>query len=254
MYMLEFFGVSVTISGSITLESAKVQLWTNALNKFNSEGDWHAIDLVYLQQDIEGNAVFEGGFRPTSEGDYAFTYRAMPNQNGSAWHWAGGFGQNGQLSVRSPSPNDRWTQGANYVEILPRVYVGNFIAASQAEELGMDAVLNLAEELTLAHSPETGIIYKKLGTRDGALYRIADEILQRSVQWIDEQLPQGKQKILIHCRAGIGRSGSVGVAYCFAKHPDWSYDETLQYVWSRKADIYPHRHLQDSLERLFPRN
>jgi hypothetical protein len=254
LYMLEFFGASVTVSSSHPAEQLQVQLWTNALNKFNSEGDWHAIDLRYQRQDENGNWVFEGGFRPTSEGNYAFTYRAALYSESPEWQWAGEFGQNGQLSVKVPSPRDRWTQGANYVEILPHVYVGNFIAASQAQELGIDAVLNLAAELTLSHPIESGFAYKKLGTLDGAQHPISDKILLESVQWIEEQLQQGKQKILIHCRAGIGRSGSVGVAYCFLKNPDWSYDQTLQYIWSKKADIYPHRNLQDSLEQLFPRS
>lgn len=253
LYMLEFFGASVALSSSHSPENLKVQIWTNALNKFNSEGDWHAIDLAYQRQDPDGNLLFEGGFRPTSEGEYEFTYRVGLEADSSQWRWPGEFSQNGRLSVKLPSPNDRWTQGANYIEVFPQVYVGNFIAASQADELGIDAILNLAAELTLSHPLESGITYQKMGTLDGAQHPIADEILLAAVQWIEEQRQQGKQKILVHCRAGIGRSGSVGVAYGFFKHPDWTYDQTLQYVWGKKADIYPHRNLQDSLERLFPR-
>lgn len=253
LYMLEFFGTVVALSSSYPAEHLKVQLWTNALNKFNSEGDWHAIDLVYQQQDANGNLVFEGGFRPTSEGEYEFTYRATLHTGTQNWQWAGQYGQNGYLSIKLPSPNDHWAQGASYVEVLPHIYVGNFIAASQAEELGIDAILNLAAELTLSHPIESGITYKKMGTLDGAQHPISDQLLLDSVQWIEEQLQLGLQRILIHCRAGIGRSGSVGLAYCFFKHPHWNYDQTLQYIWSKKADIYPHRNLQDSLERLFPR-
>jgi hypothetical protein len=67
------------------------------------------------------------------------------------------------------------------------------------------------------------------------------------------KLQQGKKKVLINCRAGIGRSGSVSLAYCFYKHPKWSYQQTLDYIWNSLADIYPHSHLKESLERLFPR-
>ena len=191
--------------------------------------------------------------RPTSEGEYEFTYRATLHTGTQNWQWAGQYSQNGYLSIKLPAPNDRWAQGASYVEVLPHIYVGNFIAASQAEELGIDAILNLAAELTLPHPVESGITYKKMGTLDGAQHPISDQLLLDSVQWIEEQLQQSKQRILIHCRAGIGRSGSVAVAYCFFKHPHWNYDQTLQHIWSKKADIYPHRNLQDSLERLFPR-
>lgn len=57
---------------------------------------------------------------------------------------------------------------ANYVEVWPNVCVGNFIAASQAERLGIDAVLKLAAELTLTDSPDSGIVYKKLAALDDA--------------------------------------------------------------------------------------
>ena len=253
LFILEFFGASVTVSSPYPAQDLKVQLWTNTLNKFNSEGLWHPIGLTYQNQDANGYHQFEGGFRPTSEGVYYFTYRVGLNQDAPRWQWAGNFQENGRLQVEPPAPNALWTQGANYVEVWPDVYVGNFIAASQAERLGIDAVLNLATELTLAYSPESGIAYKKLGTLDGAQHPIADEILLEAIRWIDEQLQQRKQKILIHCRAGIGRSGSVGVAYCFYKNPHWSYEQTLQYVWSKKPDIYPHRNLQTSLEQLFQR-
>ncbi len=79
-------------------------------------------------------------------------------------------------------------------------------------------------------------------------------LLLEALAWIEEQLQQGKEKILINCRAGIGRSGSVGLAYCFSRYPQWSYKQTLDFIWRKKADIYPHRHLQESLEKLFPRS
>lgn len=255
LYMLENFGATVKLSSPYPASELRVQLWTNALTKFNSEGDWHAIALPYQPQlSTRDRAVFQGSFIPTSEGNYQYTYRISLNNATNQWQWVGGFGKNGYLTVEPPSPSQHWTQGPNYAEVLPRVYVGNFIAASQALDLEIDAVLNLASELTLTFPPHAPIAYRKLGTLDGAQHPISDEILLEAIRWIDEQVQQGKKKVLIHCRAGIGRSGSVGLAYCFYKNPVWSYQQALQYVWSKKADIYPHKHLQESLERLFPRS
>ncbi len=79
------------------------------------------------------------------------------------------------------------------------------------------------------------------------------EVIGEAIAWIARQLQQGKKKVLVNCRAGIGRSGSIVLAYCFYKHPQWSYRQALDYIWSKKADIYPHKHLRDSLERLFER-
>lgn len=58
---------------------------------------------------------------------------------------------------------------------------------------------------------------------------------------------------MVNCRAEIGRSGSIVLAYCFDKHPQWIYQQALDYVCRKKADIYPHKHLQRSLESLFER-
>ena len=251
-YMLEQVGATVKLGSRHPAEALRVQLWTNALSKFNSEGDWHGIDLDFAGKDAEGRFIFQGSFLPTSVGEYRFTYRAGLESEPEQWHWAEGVAEDGYLVVRHPSPDTEWAQGVSAVEILPGVYVGNLIAASDAESLGFEAVLNLAEELTVTYGSGNGIASKKIGLSDGAHNPIPEDRLHEAVEWVGMQVNSGK-KVLLHCRAGIGRSGSVGIAYCFRQHPDWSYEETLQHVWSKKSDIYPHKHLQRSVERLFPR-
>lgn len=253
LYMLEQFGATVKLKSPYPPERLQVQLWTNAFTRFNSEGNWHSIELYYQKQDIKNNFIFQGSFQPTSIGNYQFTYRIGDKEKLNLWQWLGQFTEDGYLMVKSPSPEMDWTQGASFIEVYPHVYVGNFIAASQADELGIDAVLNLADEFTLTFSTENHIVYKKLGLLDGAHHPIPDSAILAAISWINAQIQQGKQKILINCRAGIGRSGSVCIAYCFYKNPSWSYQKTLAYIWSKKANIYPHQHLQESLENLFPR-
>jgi hypothetical protein len=51
------------------------------------------------------------------------------------WIWLGKFKENGILHVLPPDLNSSWTQGPQFVEILPRLYVGNFIAACKVSEL-----------------------------------------------------------------------------------------------------------------------
>ncbi|MGV2827667.1 dual specificity protein phosphatase family protein [Myxosarcina sp. GI1(2024)] len=250
---LETFAASVKIISPYSPEQLKVQLWTNTLNKFNSEGNWQAIELPYQARESDNIYIFQGSFTPTSEGNYQFTYRVGLKQQPKQWHWVGDWQENGYLNVELPSPEMIWTQGASYVEIMPGVHVGNFIAASNAREHGFDAVLNLAGEFLLNFSTNMGIAYKHLALLEGAQHSIPDKVIEEAIFWIERELQQGKKKVLINCRAGIGRSGSAGVAYCFFKQPQWSYQQTLDYAWSKKADIYPHQHLQESLERLFPR-
>ncbi|MGC9505549.1 dual specificity protein phosphatase family protein [Baaleninema sp.] len=251
-YMLENFGVTLKLRSPHPAETLQVQLWTNAHSKYNSDGNWHAIDLPY-QTSLDDVHWFEGGFFPTSQGKYEYTYRLRVEGENRPWQWLGHPQHNGTLHIKAPSEAMPWTQGPSCVAVLPRLYIGNYIAASQAEKLGVDAVLNMAEELTLTYPPDADIAYCQLGTPDGAQNPIEEELLEKAVRWIDDRLAEGRRKILINCRAGIGRSGSVMVAYCFAKNPEWTYVETVEFVWSRKPSIYPHRQLQESLERLFPR-
>ena len=253
LYMLETFGALVKLTSTYDPNEIYVQLWTNTLNKFNSEGNWHSIELSYQSTESENTHIFGGTFTPTSEGNYQFTYRAGLKQQSKGWQWAGEYGENGYLSILAPSSEMNWTQGASYVEVMPGVYVGNFIAASNAVELGFNAVLNLAEEFILDFPPDTDIAYKHLKLKDGAQHPIADDVITEAIAWIDRQLELGKKKVLVNCRAGIGRSGSIVLAYCFSKHPEWNYRTARDYIWSKKADIYPHKRLQRSLESLFPR-
>lgn len=108
----------------------------------------------------------------------------------------------------------------------------------------------MAAECDLSHHPK--LKYKKIPIGDGAHHIIDDKIVEESIIWIRERLREGC-KVLIMCRAGIGRSGSIGIAYLYSSHPDWTYKQTLDYIWSIKSDIYPHKGLQSSLEKLYPR-
>ncbi len=253
LYMLESFSASVKVVGIDSPDNIRVQLWTNTLNKFNSEGNWHGINLHYQSSESKNRHIFQGSMIPSSQGNYQFTYRVRVMEQSQDWHWAGNWEENGFLTVAAPCPEMIWTQGANHTEVMPSVYVGNFISASNAVELGFDAVLNLAEEFLLDFSSATGISYKHLKLKDGAQHPIGDEVISEGISWLEQQLQQGKKKVLLNCRAGIGRSGSMGLAYCFYKHPQWNYQQAQDYIWSKKADIYPHKQLQKSLERLFPR-
>ena len=253
LYMLESFSASVKVVGIDSPDNIRVQLWTNTLNKFNSEGNWHGINLHYQSSESKNSHIFQGSMIPSSQGNYQFTYRVRVIEQSQDWHWAGNWEENGFLNVAAPCPDMIWTQGANHTEVMPSVYVGNFISASNAIELGFDAVLNLAEEFLLDFSSATEISYKHLKLKDGAQHPIGDEVISEGISWIEQQLQQGKKKVLLNCRAGIGRSGSMGLAYCFYKHPQWNYKQAQDYIWSKKADIYPHKQLQKSLERLFPR-
>ncbi|MEM6839412.1 MAG: dual specificity protein phosphatase [Cyanobacteria bacterium P01_C01_bin.120] len=253
-YMLETISLSLHLQTGSAPSDYSVQAWTNMPTRLHSADTWYAIDIPYVQTTEHGHHQFTVALQSISPGDFELTYRMHHRDRPDVIQWLGHAYNNIHLQIAPPSGDMDWTQGPNHVEIMPGVYVGNFIAASQAAALGFDAVLNMAEELDVALPANGAIAYCKLGCRDGARYPISEEYIEAAIAWIDQQQAQGKRQILVHCRAGIGRSGSIGVAYCFRHRPNWSYQQTLNYVWSRKPDIYPHSQLQSSLEQLFPRH
>jgi protein-tyrosine phosphatase len=101
-----------------------------------------------------------------------------------------------------------WVTEALAVSAAPMSYE----ALDSLKEQGIDAILNLCEEFCDLHwiQAESGFeVY---------YFPIPDEetpdlkALEQALEWLDETLYLGK-KVLIHCRHGIGRTGTVLNAY-----------------------------------------
>ncbi len=236
--------------------SLEVQLWTNTVHGRNPEGLWHAIPLRLSSRAAEA-VIYGTTLRPTATGDFQFTFRwrAQPPAEDRApaeWSWAGEPGGDGRLQVAPPDPQQLWTQGPRFAWIHEAVGVGNLLAAGQAAELGFQAVLNLAEEFPEVLPPGHRLSYRHIPLRDGADHPIDPADIAAAVSWLEERIAGG-EPTLVNCRAGIGRSGSIGVALIYARHRHWPYRDALEHVWAHKPDVYPHRGLEASLPGLFPR-
>lgn len=276
MFMLEnmTFKIAVATEKSIEPTDVIAEVWTNIYHKDNPEGNWHSIPLHIIESHENDNLIpadfrnvtFGNSVLLTSDGNYSFTFRVKQKPQGKTlsgldgcradyngdWIWPSGFMQDGVVQVLPPSEDAKWSQGPNYDQILGIVHLGNFMAASVADELGFDAVLNLADTLDLIPSKfSEPIIYKKISLQDGAMHQIPDNDLQHAVSWLQNHAHTCK-KILVNCRAGIGRAGSVVVAYVFAEDPSMTYKDAYDYVFARRF-VYPHRGLEESLYRLYPR-
>jgi len=279
--MLESFTVTMVLRYTFSLKELRPQVWTNVINKKNPSGKWHAIDMSLLRTESDGKTHhFRATCILTGQGNFEFTTRvglriieeleegegktedefldqkeeeeSEDDDDIATWKWAGGFGHNGRVTVHPPNDKMPWTKGPQAQQICDNVYVGNFIAASHAKELGFNAVLNMSVELDDFYPPEAGIAYKKLSIADGAHNPISAAIIEEAVKWIDERRRENC-KVLVHCRAGIGRSGSIGISYLYYLNKDWTFKDTLRAVWKCKPDIYPHRDLDGVLQKLFPR-
>ena len=189
----------------------------------------------------------------TSDKDFHFTFRAkcsVAHCVTGGWVWSHNFGENGFARVVPCRTEDKWTQEPNYDHICGALYLGNFIAATHAKECGFTHVLNVAETLDVVF-PHKDVIYHKVFIKDGAHNPIEDDKLLDAVQWIKKH-DSPENKILLNCRAGIGRAGSVAVAYVYYTHPEMSYNDAYDYCFNKRF-VYPHSQLRHSIERLFPR-
>lgn len=273
MFMLEAMTFKLAVAGekSIVPSGVVAEAWTNVYHKDNPEGEWHSIPLDLISTDQhhcpgQGQneeliiATFGNAVMLTSDGNYSFTFRVrikpqMADRGESSvdqnWFWAGGYEENGVISVRPPS-NDSWTKGPEYNHILGPVYLGNFMAASIADKLEFDAVLNVADSLDLITSKfSRPVDYKKIPMRDGAMNQIPAEQIKEAVEWLRKR-SSSCHKILVNCRAGIGRAGSVVVAYVFVQNLNMSFEQAYKFVFSRRF-VYPHKGLRDTLYKLYPR-
>jgi Dual specificity phosphatase, catalytic domain len=61
--------------------------------------------------------------------------------------------------------------------------------------------------------------------------------LRKQVAFIDEQRQAGRA-VFVHCRNGVSRSGLVIVAYLMSHH-EWSCDEALAFVRTRRPIVRP---------------
>jgi len=275
VFMHEAVTVSADLRSSFPIQLLRPQLWTNTTHKLNPEGKWHGLDMVFQNKSSENGALhFLVSFLTTDQGEFEYTVRigirklasnfenkdkygrkihhstSTDDDNIVEWKWAGSYGQNGKIQVLPPNENMPWTKGPQYIEIAPQVWVGNFMAASQAHELGFDSVLCVAAELDIA--PTNGMKYKKIFIGDGAHNVVPEVDVKEAIRWIDQRVKEGS-KVLIFCRAGIGRSGSIGISYLYYLHPELSFKQILEEIWKLRTDFYPHQGLEASLEKLFPR-
>ncbi len=99
---------------------------------------------------------------------------------------------------------------------------------------GIRAVINLLQDYEKTVPDDE---YVKIGF-DYLSFPIPDmdapdvEDLKRLVKWIDERIRAGKP-VLVHCFAGLGRTGTVITAYIIYKEK-LSVDEAIKYVRSKR--------------------
>lgn len=105
----------------------------------------------------------------------------------------------------------------------------------------VSAVLFVAEEYMV--TPPQWITFARIPMVE---YAPADPAkLSRAVDWLEEHLPSNR--VMVCCRAGMGRSASVVMAYlCCAQGK--AYGEAVKFVMARRPGAMPLPKLQESIK------
>lgn len=126
--------------------------------------------------------------------------------------------------------------------ITDHLLVGSIDDAQRPPEV-IGTLLLVAEELTVI--PAAWVDYHRIPFREFAK---ADPVkLMEAVQWLEPRVPNGLT--LVCCRAGMGRSVSVIMAYlcCIEGR---TYEEVLKLVLARRPGAMPLPNLQVAIEQV----
>lgn len=104
-------------------------------------------------------------------------------------------------------------------------------------------LLLVAEEFTV--TPAAGLAYQHIPFKE---FSAVDPVrLDRAVAWLEER-PAGT-RTLVCCRAGLGRSASVLIAY-FCCSQGMSYEDAVASVKARRPGAMPLPKLRETIEKV----
>ncbi|HEX6531455.1 MAG TPA: dual specificity protein phosphatase [Nitrospira sp.] len=127
-------------------------------------------------------------------------------------------------------------------QITDTLFVGNIYEAEKPPA-HIGAVLLVAQEFT--PDPPAGVIYeripfKEFGEADPASLKLAIEWIARHHQ---------DNRVLVCCRAGMGRSVSVVMAYLCCVH-NMAYPDVLQLIMTRRPAACPLPNIQATIKQV----
>ena len=105
------------------------------------------------------------------------------------------------------------------------------------------ALLLVAEEFTI--QPASWIEYHRIPIKEFALADPATLI--RAVEWLEKRVPD--DRVLVCCRAGMGRSVSVVMAYLCCVE-GMAYNDVVKLVMTRRPGAMPLANLESAIAQV----
>jgi len=127
-------------------------------------------------------------------------------------------------------------------QITDTLFVGNIYEAEKPPA-HIGAVLLVAEEFT--PNPPAGVIYERIPFKEFGEAKPAS--LDQAIEWIARHHPDNR--VLVCCRAGMGRSVSVVMAYLCCVH-NMAYPDVLQLIMTRRPAACPLPNIQATIQQV----
>ena len=127
-------------------------------------------------------------------------------------------------------------------QITDRLLVGNILDAERPPAT-IGALLLVAEEFSI--EAPAGVIFGKIPLKEYG--EAAPVLLDRAVAWIERHLPENR--VLVCCRAGMGRSVSVVMAYLCCVE-SMAYDDVVKLIMTRRPGACPLPNIQSGIEQV----
>lgn len=247
------FRVVLDVDHNLDPSHIRVQLWTNQRDRRSPEGDWHEVALPHRGEHSADCHVYGERSILVAVGEFQFLYRAKTDCERD-WRVHPSDGEPGRFRVdaaRCPEAFARSLRGPDASLIVGPLYLGNEAAAVNAARDCFTHVLCAAAELGQPFDEGAGVAFHKVPIRHGIENPIGDEMLCDAVNWLRKNWKQNR-KILVYCKYGFSRAGSVVLAFVLDQRREMPYDEALQHLYNKRP-VFPHAGLRDALLRLFPR-
>ncbi len=127
-------------------------------------------------------------------------------------------------------------------QITDALWVGNIYDAERPPA-GIGALLLVAEEYAI--EPPTGVVYERIPLKEYGEAEITS--LDRAVRWIEQHLPDNR--VMVCCRAGMGRSVSVVMVYLCCVE-GMVFADVLRLVKTQRPGALPLPNLESVIEQL----
>lgn len=126
--------------------------------------------------------------------------------------------------------------------ITDKLLVGTIDDARNPPET-IDTLLLVAEEFTV--EPANRVEYCQIPMKEFTEVDVAT--LMNAVKWLEKRVPDGR--VLVCCRAGLGRSVSVVMAYLCCVE-GMIYGDVLRLILARRPGAMPLPNLQATIEQV----